>query len=153
MFKCVFDTPLGTMLAVSDATKLHSLSFAQGEEFSEESVPILQIRSELKRYFEGTLQTFTTPLAMQGTPFQVDVWKALQEIPFGATKSYQEIAVLIENPLACRAVGLANGKNHFVVIIPCHRVVNANGLIGGYSSGIERKKWLLQHEKDALEIK
>ena len=138
---------------MSDATKLLSLSFAEGEAFSEGSSPIFQIRAELKQYFEGTLQIFTTPLALQGTPFQVDVWKVLQEIPFGATKSYQEVAVLIENPLACRAVGLANGKNPFALIIPCHRVVNANGLIGGYSSGIKRKKWLLQHEKDVLGIK
>ena len=109
--------------------------------------PMASIQRELDAYFKGNSQEFKTPLCIRGSFFQTQVWEELRRIPFGKTKSYQEIACAIDNPLACRAVGLANGANPFVIVIPCHRVIQANGSLGGYSAGLHRKIWLLNHER------
>ncbi len=105
---------------------------------------------QLNEYFSGKRTTFDLPLALHGTPFQQQVWKALQTIPYGKTATYLDIAQQIGNPGAVRAVGQANGRNPVCIIIPCHRVVASRG-IGGYSSGIERKEWLLKLEGVVLE--
>jgi methylated-DNA-[protein]-cysteine S-methyltransferase len=106
---------------------------------------------ELERYFAGELRVFTVPLdPTGGTAFQRSVWSALQEIPYGTTKSYQDIAGQIGKPTATRAVGSANGRNPIPIIIPCHRVIKADGTLGGYSSGIEIKKALLGLEGSAV---
>lgn len=149
MRSSIFDTPLGPMLAVGDDQFLHFLGF-----FNEKKIrfvngitePIQRIRQELKAYFSGDLKTFQTPICIEGSPFQKQVWMQLQNIPFGKTKSYKEVAGSIQNPLACRAVGHANSANQFIILIPCHRVIQADGSLGGYSAGLERKKWLLNHE-------
>ncbi len=104
------------------------------------------LRGELERYFAGELQRFTVPLVLRGTPFELAVWSALREIPFGETRSYRDIAVEIGNPRAVRAVGSANGRNRLVVVVPCHRVVNADGKLGGYGGGLWRKVRLLEIE-------
>lgn len=109
--------------------------------------PLEQIQQELFQYFSGALTEFKTPLACEGTPFQKRVWGALQKIPFGVTRSYAEVAVKVENPKGYRAVAQANKSNQMVIIIPCHRVIYASGALGGYAGGLERKKWLLAHEK------
>lgn len=105
-----------------------------------------EARSQLERYFNKQLTRFDVPLHLTGTIFQQAVWKQLQKIPFGRTWSYQQLASAVGKPAAVRAVGNANGRNPIPVIIPCHRVIQKDGKIGGYSGGIEIKDWLLEHE-------
>ena len=101
----------------------------------------------LNEYFAGKRKDFgDLKLAPQGTEFQLGVWKALRKIPFGQTKSYADIARMIGNPKAMRAVGLANGRNPIPIIVPCHRVIGANGMLTGFGGGLPTKKWLLGHE-------
>jgi methylated-DNA-[protein]-cysteine S-methyltransferase len=150
------DTPVGPLrLYVSDRG-LTALEFA-GEESApppepESPPPHLQpfidaARRELAAYFSGAPTDFgSLPLDPRGTPFQLRVWQELRRIPRGRTISYTELARRVGNPKACRAVGQANGRNPLPLIIPCHRVIAANGALGGYSSGLERKEWLLKHE-------
>jgi methylated-DNA-[protein]-cysteine S-methyltransferase len=108
--------------------------------------PFKVAADQLDAYFAGTLTRFTVPLSPRGTWFQQRVWEALQEIPYGQTESYGELAERIGSPGAARAVGLANGKNPIGIIIPCHRVVGATGSLTGYGGGLERKKQLLDLE-------
>jgi O-6-methylguanine DNA methyltransferase len=103
---------------------------------------------QIKEYFSRQRKQFSCPLDIQGTPFQLKVWKALQDIPFGHTVSYEDIARKIGNIKAVRAVGQANGKNPIAIIIPCHRVIRKSGNLGGYSSGLEIKKILLDWEQN-----
>ncbi len=105
-----------------------------------------KIEKELDLYFSGQLKIFNTPLKMIGTDFQKQVWQALQQIPFGQTCAYMDIARALGKPTAYRAVANANGANRLAIIIPCHRVINANGQLGGYASGLTRKAWLLKQE-------
>lgn len=144
------DTPLGPMLAIADELTLHVLEFQQREcklpATPGRTAPIDQIQQELKLYFEGKLQNFLTPIAPYGTPFQKSVWAELQKIPYGETISYSELAANVDNPRGCRAVAQANGANQLAIIIPCHRVINRSGAIGGYGGGIENKQWLLNLE-------
>lgn len=104
------------------------------------------IEQELKKYFEGRLGKFTTPLFLLGSPFQKKVWNELLKIPYGTTRSYAAQAVSMGEPKATRAVANANGANQLAIVIPCHRIINSNGALGGYGGGIARKEWLLQHE-------
>lgn len=145
-----FETPLGRMIAVADETLLYSLKFMErGDEINEgiQSSPLLSIEKELKEYFQGILQEFKTPIALTGTPFQKEVWQELQKIPYGETRSYLEVSEAIGRDRAFRAVGSANGSNQHIIIVPCHRVINANGQLGGYGCGITKKQWLLKHEQ------
>jgi len=106
----------------------------------------VEVRRQLEEYFAGTRQVFDLPLAAQGTAFQQQVWAALRAIPYGETRSYGEQARSIHNEKAVRAVGLANGKNPIGIIVPCHRVIGADGSLTGYAGGLDRKRWLLSHE-------
>jgi methylated-DNA-[protein]-cysteine S-methyltransferase len=117
-----------------------------GDEDAEHPV-LKQAKRELDEYFTGTRTEFNLPLAALGTAFQQKVWQALITIPFGETWSYQDLADAIGNPKAVRAVGLANGKNPISIIVPCHRVIGKSGKLTGYAGGVERKAWLLKHEK------
>ncbi|MCE1189130.1 MAG: methylated-DNA--[protein]-cysteine S-methyltransferase [Ignavibacteria bacterium] len=108
------------------------------------------IYDQLLEYFAGTRKTFDIPLDMEGTPFQKKVWKQLTRIPYGKTVSYKDVAVKIKQPEAVRAVGMANGANPVPIIVPCHRVINANGKLGGYSGGLDIKIQLLDMEKKNL---
>ncbi len=101
---------------------------------------------EIKEYLEGRRKTFDLPLAPNGTAFQQKVWNALCTIPYGETRSYSEIAEIIGNPKACRAVGMANNKNPIIIMIPCHRVIGKNGSLVGYAGGLETKEYLLNLE-------
>jgi AraC family transcriptional regulator of adaptative response/methylated-DNA-[protein]-cysteine methyltransferase len=105
-----------------------------------------KLRHEVVQYFDGKLRRFTVPLVYPGTPFQQDVWKALLTIPYGETRSYEDMAKAVGTPKAVRAVGTANGKNRIAIVIPCHRVVNKGGQLGGYGGGLRRKEHLLQLE-------
>lgn len=109
--------------------------------------PILeQAQDELSEYFEGRRKQFSVPLSAQGTDFQERVWKALSRIPYGATRSYSDIAREVGTPKAMRAVGAANGRNPLAIIVPCHRVIASDGTLGGYAGGLPMKVRLLQIE-------
>ncbi|MCL4147003.1 UNVERIFIED_CONTAM: hypothetical protein GTU68_044828 [Idotea baltica] len=113
--------------------------------------PVLQQTiTELGEYFLGERQQFDIPIDPQGTDFQRQVWSMLQQIPFGETWSYQDMAIAIDNPKAVRAVGLANGKNPISIIVPCHRVIGKNGKLTGYAGGVDRKQALLALEGPQL---
>ena len=115
--------------------------------------PLLQeTRRQLDEYFSGKRRQFSLPLAMEGTDFQINVWKALTTIPYGTTWSYKELAAAVGNPAACRAVGNANGKNKIVIIVPCHRVIGSDGDLVGFASGLVRKRYLISLEQSYAEI-
>lgn len=156
-------TPLGPMLAICDESHLYMLEFtvrknmergftklrkAYGRAVIPGRTPITeQIEAELKAYFEGNLKKFETPLAPTGTDFQNQVWKALCDIPFGTSCSYSELAKAVENEKAVRAVASSNANNGLALIIPCHRVIAKGSGLGGYAGGLDKKQWLLEHEK------
>lgn len=146
MKSAVIDTVLGPMLAKGVGDKLYSLEFGGGVEDGR-CTAIDSMEKELGLYFEGKLKEFKTPLCFQGTPFQVRVWEELRRIPYGETRSYAEVAGLLGMPTAYRAVANANGANRFAIVVPCHRVISTGGGIGGYGSGLGKKRWLLDHEK------
>jgi AraC family transcriptional regulator of adaptative response/methylated-DNA-[protein]-cysteine methyltransferase len=108
-----------------------------------------RLREELEGYFAGKLRRFTVPLTYPGTPFQERVWKQLLAIPYGETRSYSDVAAAVGKPDAIRAVGTANGRNPIAIVIPCHRVVNKGGGLGGYGGGLRRKQYLLDLERSA----
>jgi methylated-DNA-[protein]-cysteine S-methyltransferase len=150
------ETPMGALRLYFTDQGLTALEFA-GEGASpgpdQGALPphlqpyIEAVKRELTAYFQGVDTDFATiTLAPQGTPFQRRVWQELRRIPRGQAISYKELAQRLGNPKASRAVGQANGRNPIPLIIPCHRVINADGGLGGYSSGLDRKRWLLRHE-------
>ncbi|HYX36146.1 MAG TPA: methylated-DNA--[protein]-cysteine S-methyltransferase [Oligoflexus sp.] len=107
---------------------------------------LLEAAEQIEAYLNGERKLFDVTLAPQGTAFQREVWNELRQIPYGQTISYQELAIRVKRPKACRAVGSANGKNPLTLIIPCHRVIASNASLGGYSGGLDRKSWLLSLE-------
>lgn len=113
---------------------------------------LVQLRGELEEYFAGTRREFTVPVLPRGTPFELATWAALRDIPFGATRSYADVARAIGNDGAVRAVGSANGRNKIAIVIPCHRVVNSDGKLGGYGGGLWRKQRLLDLEAGLLTL-
>jgi len=149
-------SPVGDLLLVSDGKDLIRVSMDKqkyaaeiGEDWVEKKdVPVLKLAAEqLKSYFAGLLDHFDLPLAFRGTEFQNKVWSELTKIPHGQTISYGELARRVGSPKASRAVGLANGKNPIAIIVPCHRVIGANGTLTGYGGGLPRKKKLLELEQ------
>jgi O-6-methylguanine DNA methyltransferase len=154
LFSATIQSPLGTLHALADDNALIYLGFEQPEQaatvtFQKNNVLTL-LEHELTLYFNSQLTQFTIPITLAGTPFQQKVWQALTKIPYGQTRSYKEQALLVGAPKAYRAVGSANGANKIVIIIPCHRVIAHNGKLGGYATGLEYKKWLLNHEKISI---
>ena len=154
-----FESPIGELLAVGDAEALHGLYMQEGRtgiavrpdwEPSEEA--FREVRAQLADYFAGRRAVFDLPLVMQGTPFQVRAWRALQDIPYGETISYGEQARRLGRPADPRAVGQANGRNPIAVIVPCHRVIGADGSLTGYGGGLERKRLLLELEAGVLSL-
>jgi AraC family transcriptional regulator of adaptative response/methylated-DNA-[protein]-cysteine methyltransferase len=158
------ETPLGPMVAGASDAGVCLLIFVGDSDIEAElrglrdglgcavlpgKHPLLdRLETELAAYFAGRLRQFSLPLHQPGTAFQQAVWAALQAIPFGETRSYRDIATAVGRPAATRAVGTANGRNRIAVVIPCHRVINAGGALGGYGGGLERKRWLLRHEAE-----
>jgi methylated-DNA-[protein]-cysteine S-methyltransferase len=106
--------------------------------------------TQLEEYFDGSRRSFDLPLDLRGTEFQVEAWNALAEIPYGHTASYGQQAASIGRPKAVRAIGGANGRNPVAIVLPCHRIVGADGSLTGFGGGIEVKKWLLDHEQRTL---
>jgi methylated-DNA-[protein]-cysteine S-methyltransferase len=114
--------------------------------------PLAEARRQVSEYLAGERTSFDLPLRMEGTPFQREVWQALTEIPYGETVSYGELARRIGRPDACRAVGLANGRNPISIVVPCHRVIGASGTLTGYGGGLGRKRFLLELEAGARQL-
>lgn len=155
----VVDSPVGPLTLVSDGTHLTGVYFEQhrhaptghGERVSPDDAPrVLQdAAAQLGEYFAGERRDFDLPLRHEGTPFQRRVWAVLRTIPYGRTWSYGQLAAELGQPGAARAVGLANGRNPVSIVVPCHRVVGASGAITGYGGGMDRKRVLLDLERQA----
>ena len=157
------DSPLGPLLAVADDEAIRALEFvksagaapqleamqaALGRRLERGTPPLLEsLRTQLAEYFAGTRRAFDVPLRFAGTPFQERVWNRLLAIPYGEVRSYLDLARDLGDPKAVRAVGGANGSNPISILVPCHRVIGADGSIVGYGGGLDRKAWLLAHER------
>lgn len=141
-----FETPVGNMVVFADETAVVAIEFRNPPRQTHPSALTNTCVRELKEYFDGTRRTFDVPLALNGTKFQKKVWNAIHKIPFGASKTYGAIAKSIGHPKAVRAVGTATGKNPLCIIVPCHRVLPADGSIGNYASGPAKKAFLLTLE-------
>ncbi len=147
-FKTYYKSPIGILLITGNQTSIKSLNFLDGENYIDEnSNPYLEeCKNQLDEYFNCKRQTFDLELEPDGTGFQKKVWNELLKIPFGKTISYIEQSVRIGDTKAIRAVAKANGQNKIGIIIPCHRVIGADGDLVGFGGGLWRKKWLLNHE-------
>jgi methylated-DNA-[protein]-cysteine S-methyltransferase len=142
------DSPIGPLLVTGDGDAVTGLYMdREPERGRRDDAAFAHARAQLGAYFAGELARFEIPLAARGTEFQRRVWHALGEIPYGETTTYGELAAAIGRPDACRAVGLANGRNPISIVVPCHRVIGSGGALTGYGGGIERKRWLLAHER------
>lgn len=157
------ETPIGPLLLGAVGESLCLVEYADrarsevqlervcrrlGREARAGSSPVIdQTLDELNEFFAGGREEFTVPIELSGTPFQRSVWGELLQIPFGETRSYAQIARAIGDPTATRAVGAANGANPISILVPCHRVVRTGGALGGYGGGLDRKRWLLDHER------
>jgi len=148
-----YETKLGT-IGIAETEGSISHLFFRGEKFPEskftiKETPVLaEAAKQLTEYLNGTRREFDLPLAPSGTEFMQRIWKALQEIPYGETRSYKDIAAAAGNVKACRAVGMANNRNPISIFIPCHRVIGANGDLIGYGGGLDKKSFLLDLEKN-----
>jgi len=163
LFATHIETPLGAMTALADEGAVYLLEFQDRSGLETEiarfaskadaqvrpgrPAPAQRLEAELAAYFAGRSLRFATPLQPLGSPFQRSVWAALLAIPPGETRSYRELAAAVGRPRAVRATGAANGANPFAIVVPCHRVIGSNGALTGYAGGIERKRWLLEHER------
>ncbi len=144
-------SPVGALFARSDGDRLTGLEFSTDDIADDLPDPVLDLAAaELTAYFKGVLQIFTVPLGYQGNEFETSVWDLLYQIPYGAMWSYGEMAKRLGDPGAARAVGRANNQNPITIIVPCHRVVGANGSLVGYGGGMDRKRFLLNHEAAVL---
>jgi len=148
MKTCIIKSPLGFTKISGDVNGITSVSILNSEEKITNIIPIEleACVSQLSEYFEGTRQQFHLKLNPEGTHFQKQVWKLLEQIPYGKTISYLELSKQLGDIKAIRAVANANGKNPLWIIIPCHRVIGSDGSLTGYAGGLQRKQWLLEHE-------
>jgi len=146
-------SPIGPLLLTSDGQALTGLFMEEhrhgptvGDDWDRSEAPFATAFAWLDVYFAGECPALTVPIRVAGTPFQHAVWKALLDVPYGETESYGGLAKRLGDPGAVRAVGAANGRNPVSILVPCHRVVGADGSLTGYGGGMERKRWLLEHE-------
>ena len=149
--KLIVESPIGALTLVGSASvlaELHLPGFAASVVAEPGTTPLLRrVADQLAAYFAGELRTFDVPLGAKGTAFQQRVWDALVEIPYGVVRSYGALARALGRPAASRAVGAANGKNPIAIIVPCHRVIGANGQLTGYAGGLPIKRFLIEHEQ------
>lgn len=145
------NSPVGLLRLESDGEALCGLHFqTDGQVGEDRSCPVLEEAArQLEAYFSGERHRFDLPLKLAGTPFQQKVWAALRQIPYGETRTYGQLAAMAGNPKACRAVGMANNRNPVCIIVPCHRVIGAEGSLVGYAGGLEIKRALLAVESAA----
>jgi methylated-DNA-[protein]-cysteine S-methyltransferase len=152
------DSPVGPLRLVADESGLRRLEFHKHgfpdapEDWREDARALRDVSSQLAAYFAGRQKVFDFPLAPEGTPFQLQVWERLLEIPYGETISYGTLAERVGNPAASRAVGLANGRNPIAIVIPCHRVIGSNGTLTGYGGGLPNKQKLLALERGQIRL-
>jgi methylated-DNA-[protein]-cysteine S-methyltransferase len=151
-------TPLGRVLVVTAGHDLVGLSFDSldrtpvvGGLPDRDSTALLEVRRQLDEYFAGIRPAFDLPLRLEGTPFQLEVWSALLALPLGTVATYGQIARQLGRPAAARAVGAANARNPISIVVPCHRLVGTGGDLTGYGGGLDRKEWLLAHERRVAE--
>lgn len=154
---CTMDSPIGSLLLAGHSDALAFIGFPEGKgrlepgnEWHQDRSAFTEAIQQLQEYFDGTRKTFSLSLAPQGTEFQQQVWDALSDIPYGQTRSYQAIASTIGRPKAVRAVGSANGRNPLPIVVPCHRVIGANGSLTGFGGGLAAKSYLLNLESGGL---
>jgi AraC family transcriptional regulator of adaptative response/methylated-DNA-[protein]-cysteine methyltransferase len=162
LFAHPIETPVGTMVAVCDATHLHLLEFADRRDLPKELRKLggalgtiatgqtqitRNLHDQLGAYFATSLSNFSIPMVLHGTDFTKSVWTALLKLPFGTTTSYADLSIALGNPTATRAVARANGANQIAILIPCHRVIGADGSLTGYAGGLWRKRALLELER------
>jgi AraC family transcriptional regulator of adaptative response/methylated-DNA-[protein]-cysteine methyltransferase len=162
----LLQTPIGNMAAIASESKLYLLDFIDNSQLKKHIKKLIelkgstlivsnnnsilkQVKCELEAYFAGTLSSFTIPLSFCTTPFKKKVWMGIGKVPVGKTCSYTQLADNIGTPTAFRVVANAAGTNRFLIIIPCHRIIHKNGALGGFSAGLYRKQWLLNHESTA----
>jgi methylated-DNA-[protein]-cysteine S-methyltransferase len=146
-------SPIGDLVLVAGESGLAEIRFPEAERLAGRGAasPVLaEARAQLDAYFAGERRVFELPLELVGSPFFIRVWEAVRAIPFGETRTYGEIAAELGQPRAARAVGLANGRNPLPIIVPCHRLIGAGGALTGYGGGLERKRWLLEHEANVV---
>jgi methylated-DNA-[protein]-cysteine S-methyltransferase len=148
------ESPVGTLTLTAVDGRLTGLHMdgqrhapTSSEDWERDDDGLAAVVDQLEAYFAGSRETFDVPLDLQGTDFQRRVWAGLLEIPYGETMSYGELARRVGRPGASRAVGLANGRNPVAIVVPCHRVIGADGTLTGYGGGLDRKVWLLDHER------
>ena len=159
IFYTTFGSPVGPLLLAGDSNALRLVSFESSKrstpprpDWEQDKAPFAEVIRQLQAYFGGELKEFDLPLALEGTDFQLRVWKALRTIPYGETISYAQLAQCICNPKAVRAVGLANGSNPIPIIVPCHRVIGSDGSLTGFGGGLSTKKKLLELENKQLRL-
>lgn len=147
MFTDTLKTPIGMVTIQASDTHILGVLYDWNEGEKRTNALTELCRQQLHAYFEGSLRSFDLPVQFRGTAFQKSVWQALLTIPYGKTSSYGDLASQLGSPKAMRAVGAANGRNKINVIVPCHRVIGGNGALTGYGGGMDRKRWLLDHEQ------
>jgi len=149
-----YKTPLGVARLTEEDGFITSVYLLDEEvEIKPPVTPLLKkAAQQLDEYFAGTRKVFDLPLKQQGSNFQQGVWEQLSKIPYGTTISYLQQSKLMNNPLGIRAIASANGKNHLVIVVPCHRVIGADGSLTGFGCGLWRKKWLLEHEARVMGV-
>jgi methylated-DNA-[protein]-cysteine S-methyltransferase len=153
------DSPIGPLLLLGDGDALRGLYMQAGRKpvrvsdtWKAATEPFAEARAQLEEYFAGERTAFDLELAAEGSEFERRVWNALEEIPYGETQSYGEVAERVGAPGAARAVGIANGRNPISIVVPCHRVIGADGTLTGYGGGLERKRFLLELERGTLRL-
>jgi methylated-DNA-[protein]-cysteine S-methyltransferase len=149
MYYTYFETPIGPLLVAGDGDRLREVHFAPSkpqDAWKHDPGSFSRLSKQFAEYFAGERRTFEVELAMDGTPFQLEVWSALREIPYGEVRSYADVARVIGRPKAVRAVGAANGANPIPVIVPCHRVIGSSGALTGFGGGLAVKRRLLDLE-------
>ena len=151
IFQFSYETELGSVTFLEEDGALLAISTHHVYDgICQETTLIKEAHQQLSEYLKGERKSFDLPLRMKGTDFQQRVWNALLKIPYGETRSYKQIAEAIGNPKAVRAVGMANNRNPLLIVVPCHRVIGADGKLVGYGAGIEKKEFLLRLEKSLL---
>jgi len=163
----IIATPIGNMTALASETGIIMLLFEEEAYVYLEEVRrqknsnicesennlILRLKLQLDNYFEGSLKYFDLPTDHQGTPFQEQVWDIVQQIPYGATSTYKDISLKLGNIRAIRAVASANARNNILLLIPCHRITGSGNKLTGYRGGVEKKRWLIEHEREHRDFK